>query len=276
MGTRPGLNHPILKFAIFFRQLCRNASPGRHDSDRLLRRRIFCHIRDISVVQRFLRCKHEIEIPRFHKSAHGLRHASRHKIFPVQIQSRIMKRQRRKALISFPDHFSHRLLADCPQKFFKIQRIQSQPVYLTDRKRKALPLQCHTKQTSRRNNVVFRSVFTKIFQGGKRPLTCLNFIKNNQGISRKYRCSGFDRQFPDQASDIEIPLKNRLDFRRVLHIEIDRIFILLLPEGQRRIGFSNLSGSVQQKRHASGILLPGPEPVHQFSFHKSVYHSHLF
>ena len=34
----------------------------------------------------FLRCKHEIEIPRFHKSVYGLRHASCHKIFPVARQ----------------------------------------------------------------------------------------------------------------------------------------------------------------------------------------------
>ena len=83
-------------------------------------------------------------------------------------------------------------------------------------------MQSDSEQASCSDNMIFGKIFAEIFEGSDRSRTSLDFIENNQGVSRNL-AAGFDFQSPQNDFRIKRIFKQRANSLVSFEVEMNEI-----------------------------------------------------
>ena len=197
-------------------------------------------------------------VPGLDKACHSLRHTADHKILSIQLERKFVQRSRHRLVIRKADLDPRDkiLLAQCDQELLHIHRVHGIAIHFSDRKSIFFPIDRHAEKTACRYDMVFRRLFTKVFQRGERTLAELNLIKHDQRPAFCDRLPADMAQNRKKVSGAQIFSKRFSQNRAGLEIEIGHIIVMFSAELQYGIRLSNLSCALDHQGLAVFILMP--------------------
>ena len=175
----------------------------------------------------------------------------------------------------FPDNRHKMTVAHCTKELVKLKRIHRLHDYFSYRERIFFPVYRHTKQASRRRDMIFRRFFCKIFQRSKRTFTGLDLIKYEERLSRNDLFAEIFLQKTDQTVRLQITIEKLSDNRHPFKIDIYEILIIISSEILKRICLPYLPCAIQDQRHTVPFhVLPFQKFCSNISFHGDTF-SHI-
>ena len=267
MGASAGLDGFVLEFSVFLRELRGEALPDVHDACRFLRRRIFRHVRDVGVLKILLLALDKIEIVRVTIRLDGLRQAADGEIEMVEVEGFLVQRAGRAIGERGANRGSERILAERPEKFFEIERMECHRVDLADGERIRFALQRDAEQAAGRDDVVAGRLLCKIFQRRERALARLHFVEDEQRLARQDRCACEGRERGEDACGIKVARENLRELGITFEVEINDVLVRRFSKRERGVRLADLARAVQEERTMSFARFPCGERLHDLSFH---------
>lgn len=267
IGARAGLHGFVLEFSVFLRELRGEALPDVHDACRFLRRRIFRHVRDVGVLKILLLALDKIEIVRVTIRLDGLRQAADGEIEMVEVEGFLVQRAGRAIGERGANRGSERILAERPEKFFEIERMECHRVDLADGERIRFALQRDAEQAAGRDDVVAGRLLCKIFQRRERALARLHFVEDEQRLARQDRCACESRERGEDACGIKVARENLRELGITFEVEINDVLVRRFSKRERGVRLADLARAVQEERTMSFARFPCGERLHDLSFH---------
>lgn len=126
-------------------------------------------------------------------------------------------------------------------------------------------MQCNSKQRPSRYNMIFRCIFTKVFQTAQCKRYFLNFIQNDKCLPCNNSGVCFNSNILQNPVDIKIFCKRILHMDIMIHIHIRNIFIILFAKFFHNPCFPDLSCTLQNKWLTVFLIFPGNQIFHDCS-----------